>query len=441
MYFWNKKNESSDIFIVSDDASVSYFEFNVIVNQFTSKFSDSYKRSLAFIVMDNSIESYAIYIACLKFKIIPLLLPNDISKENIANLCNNFYPSFVYQNNIDLKKDFSIIKNDELGLLLSTSGSTGSSKLVAISYDALQSNTESICSYLKISKKDRAFCSMPLSYSYGLSVLNTHFSKGASVVITNKSPFEPKFIEIFTLNKCTNISGVPFFHEALLRVGFYKKSYPYLRFITQAGGHLKDRYKTKIFEYSTNDNIDFFVMYGQTEATARISFVPPDKLSEKLSSIGIPIPNGSLSISEEGEIIYTGPNVMMGYVENFKEIDLLTTKKILHTGDLGYVDNDGFFFITGRAKRYIKIAGYRYSLDEIENLLNINFNCKLLVDGCEDCLEIFSMNTIKQDEINTVLKSEFNINKLNVKFYFVSEFPLNLNGKYDYKKLRDYICL
>lgn len=439
MYFWNSIKNSNKTFLITDDQEITYTQFNLLVDSYKYDFS-KLKRSICIILMDNDAESVAAYVCCLQMNIVPLLINNDISDEDLKNITLKFKPSLIVNNkNVQIFHNYSFIYNTEVGLLLSTSGSTGSSKFVAISYSALQSNTDSICSYLSITELDRGFCSMPLSYSYGLSIINSHINKNASFVLTKSSPFEREFTNSFDAYNCTNISGVPFLHEVLLRTGFYKRNYSSLRFITQAGGNLKERFKKKILEYSSKSAIEFYVMYGQTEATARISYVPPNTLEKKISSIGIPIPSGKLFLSDDSEILYSGPNIMLGYVNCVDDINILEKKNVLNTGDIGYADEDGYFYITGRLKRYIKITGFRYSLDEIENTLTEELFCSILVDGVEDKLEVFSAGNVDSFKILNLLQNKFNIKSNYITCYCISDVPLTKNGKTDYKNLKKYI--
>lgn len=439
MYFWENNSSSSNIFLISDDDTLSFKRFNIEVSTIVETFKRFKKRSIILVQMDNSIHCVAAYIACLRLKIIPLLLPESTTKEDIKTYIELYEPCAMFSKNSILElSQQRVVPNQEVAILLSTSGSTASPKLVALSYQALQSNADSICDYLKLTFNDRGFCSMPLSYSYGLSILNSHLNCNASIVLTKKTPFDKDFIDTFQSNKCTNISGVPFLHEALLRTGFYKDTYSSLRFITQAGGNLKERFKKKILEYAELHNIEFFVMYGQTEATARISYVPPNKINDKLLSIGIAIPGGQLRISSDSEIIYSGPNVMMGYIKSLDDFESLKVLNELNTGDLGYVDDDGYYFITGRAKRYIKIAGFRYSLDEIEERLSDVFVDEFMVDGDEDILRIYSLNCYEFKSIASFIQGNFRINGSYIKFYEIDNFPINENGKKDYKRLKKY---
>lgn len=437
MYFWEKMVSSSSDFLITDDETLTYENFNRLVANTIEDLSRFEKRSVVFILMDNSARCVSVYISCLKLKIIPLLLPENTIKKDIIKFIEIYKPSAISTN--DGIKEFdtnNFVNNENVALLLSTSGSTGSPKLVALSYDALQSNAESICEYLSLNNNDRGFCSMPLSYSYGLSILNSHLNINASIVLTNKTPFDKDFIFKFESNNCTSISGVPFLHEALLRTGFYNNNYPSLRMITQAGGNLKERFKKKLMLYSETYNKEFFVMYGQTEATARISYVPPHKLKDKMSSIGIAIPGGNLRLSNDSEIIYSGENVMMGYVETFDDFAKLKALPELRTGDLGYVDEEGYFFITGRAKRFIKIAGFRYNLDEIELHLSEIFKDEFMVDGDEDLLKIFVTRPYKFEKIVSSLQKSFRINGNYIKYYEIENYPINNNGKKDYKALK-----
>ena len=312
----------------------------------------------------------------------------------------------------------------DLRVLLSTSGSTGSPKLVRLTEANVAANAASIAQYLELGPGERAIQSLPLSYSYGLSVLNSHVHAGASVAFTPHSIIRPEFWADVRRHEATSFAGVPYAYAMLERIGMRDMDLPSLRTLTQAGGHLDPEVVARFAAQRR-----FFVMYGQTEATARIAYVPPERLGDKPGSIGIAIPGGELSI-EDGELVYRGPNVMMGYATSRADLargdDL---GGVLRTGDLGYVDDDGFFFVTGRAKRIAKVFGQRINLDEIE----------AAVDGPagaiagEDRIDVFT----ERGADARALATRFRLPPRALRVHEIERLPVMASGKVDYAALRD----
>ena len=338
----------------------------------------------------------------------------------------------------------------ETAVLLSTSGTTGSPKLVRLSYKNIQSNAESIVQYLKIDETERAITSLPMSYSYGLSVINSHLLAGASILFTEKNILFRDFWEVFNEHNCTSFAGVPYTYQLLSRTRFGNINLPTLRTMTQAGGRLDENLIKEFKDYAESKGIKFFVMYGQTEATARISFVPPEILAEKIGSIGIPIPGGNIKLMNEevevngqnrtGEIVYYGDNVMLGYAE-YREClskgDELKGK--LRTGDLAFRDSDGYYFVNGRLKRFLKIFGLRINLDEIQKMIENHFGIPVACTGEDDLLKILVQAEDNLTEVN-VKNEVIKLYKLNFKNIVVKttgEIPTNSSGKYDYKKINE----
>jgi acyl-CoA synthetase (AMP-forming)/AMP-acid ligase II len=272
-----------------------------------------------------------------------------------------------------------------LALLLSTSGSTGSKKFVRLSADNLQANAESIATYLDIRPSDRAATSLPLHYCYGLSVVHSHLLRGAALILTSNSVVDPCFWRDFERFGGTTFPGVPHTFDLLDRIGFEDRVPSTLRYLTQAGGRLHPDKVARYGELGRRQGWDLFVMYGQTEATARMAYVPPELVVEHPSTIGVPIPGGSFEVVDEagvavpdgevGELVYRGPNVMLGYAEGPADLALGTTVDALRTGDLGRVVEGGLYRIEGRKSRFLKLFGMRMSLDAIEaHLLDTGFH-------------------------------------------------------------------
>jgi len=224
------------------------------------------------------------------------------------------------------------------------------------------------------------------------------------------------------------------------RIGFRKKQYPTLRYLTQAGGNLNETTKQRFLDFSLENELEFFIMYGQTEASPRISFVPPINLPEKITSIGKPILNGKLSIDKEtNELIYEGPNVFGGYARNLRDLYNWEVIKKLNTGDLARKDEDGFYFITGRMNRFVKILGNRVNLDELESIFKnklggINLACIGLNDKN---VIVFTDTDLNLEHLKKEVAQELKIHSSIIKHEIINEFPLNSNGKMNYKELQN----
>ncbi|MEU7903989.1 AMP-binding protein [Actinoplanes sp. NPDC049118] len=268
-----------------------------------------------------------------------------------------------------VRDDPAVEPHPDLGLLLATSGSTGDPKLVRLSRAAVLANAEAIGESLGIAHTDVAPTTLPLFYTYGLSVLNSHLLRGATVVLERGGMMQREFWGAVDTYGVTTLAAVPYQYEMLRRLRFDPARYPTLRTLTQAGGRLRVELVEDFAQRMAAVGGRLFVMYGQTEATARMAVLPPDRLAGKLGSAGMAIPGGAFSIAD-GEVVYTGPNVMMGYAESAADLargdDL---GGVLRTGDLGRLDDEGFLYLTGRLKRIGKVFGVRVNLDDIERAL------------------------------------------------------------------------
>ena len=260
----------------------------------------------------------------------------------------------------------------DLALLLSTSGSTGSPRLARLSHDNVRANAEAIAAYLELDGDDVTQTSLPLHYCYGLSVLNSHLSVGAAVVLSSASVVDPCFWASARANGVTNLAGVPHTFELLDHAGTDALDLPSLRFVTQAGGRLDPASVRRYAELGRDRGWRLFVMYGQTEATARMAYLPPDLAAAHPTAIGIPIPGGAFDLDPvEGgdELVYRGPNVMLGYAEDPADLALGRTVHELRTGDLARRTPGGLYEIVGRRSRFVKLFGLRIDLDATEQLL------------------------------------------------------------------------
>lgn len=324
-------------------------------------------RRLVLVEGANHLESLIGYLGALAGGHVVLLVPSD-SEPARETLRAAYDPDVVIGAGgaIDVVREGSTHElHPELALLLSTSGSTGSPKLVRLSWDNLAANADQIATYLNIRETDCAATSLPLHYCYGLSVVHSHLSRGASIALTDLSVVDECFWTLFRAAGATTLAGVPYTFELLERVGFGSMDLPSLRYVTQAGGRLDPERVRHWAEVGQGRGWDLFVMYGQTEATARMAYLPPRLALEEPSSIGVPVPGGSLEVVD-GELLYSGPNVMLGYADSPADLALPRTVERLRTGDLGRRTEAGLYEVTGRSSRFTKVLGHRIDLDDVE---------------------------------------------------------------------------
>lgn len=333
----------------------------------------------------------------------------------------------------DAPRDHGSIHPD-LAVLLSTSGTTGSPKLVRLSFANIQANAEAIQAYLRLESDDRPVTSLAFHYSYGLSVVNSHLAAGGTLLLTDAGVVERPLWEFVASERATSFAGVPFTYAALHRLRFDPVKYPSIRTMTQAGGSLPVALQEHFARLAIDRGVRFFVMYGQTEATARISYVPPESLLGKLGSIGVAIPGGELSLDPaSGEILYRGANVMLGYATSRDDLargdELLG---ILRTGDLGRRDSDGFFYVTGRLKRFIKLAGHRVNLDELEAAMSSEVGEPVACQGVDDKLVVLVENAERQQDVQQLLVTRFAVTPSAFRVVAGERIPRTVTGKIDY---------
>lgn len=331
----------------------------------------------------------------------------------------------------------------DLAVLLSTSGSTGSPKLVRLSATNISSNAASIASYLDIAPMDRAITSLPLHYSYGLSVLNSHLAVGAAVILTEASVADAGFWELFQREKATHLAGVPYSYELLERTGFRNRRLPSLRTLTQAGGRLPPALVETYAQWAAARGVRFYVMYGQTEATARIAWLPPELAATHSDCIGVPIPGGTLTVEDEagrdlgdgpGELVYRGPNVMMGYATGPDDLARGSELQALRTGDMAERTSAGLFRIVGRMNRFSKLFGLRISHDEVERQLEAD-GLDALVTGDDDALVVLVAGEPPAD-LAARLAARYGLPEGAVHVEAVDALPRLPSGKPDYGAAR-----
>ncbi|MDR2940974.1 MAG: AMP-binding protein [Treponema sp.] len=337
---------------------------------------------------------------------------------------------------------------EELALLLTTSGSTGSPKFVRQSYANIRANTESIVKYLEIDATERPITTLPMSYTYGLSIINSHLWVGASIILTQKTLMQKEFWQQFKDYGATSFGGVPYIYEMLEKLRFFRMDLPSLHTMTQAGGKLSPELHKKFAEYAQTNGKKFVVMYGQTEATARMSYLPVEKSLEKYGSMGIAIPGGEFSLIDidgkeimepevVGELVYKGTNVTLGYAKSGADLAKGDERSgVLVTGDMAKRDADGFYYIVGRKKRFLKIFGSRVNLDETERLINGAFEgLDCACGGVDDKMTVFITNAGVTDKVMKFLTEKTGINRAAFMITVIDRIPRSESGKILYSEL------
>lgn len=324
----------------------------------------------------------------------------------------------------------------DLALLLSTSGSTGSPKLVRLSHKNLQSNAESIAEYLGIGAGDRAVTTLPMSYCYGLSVINSHLLRGAGLVLTDLSVVDPCFWELFRSQGATAFAAVPYTFELLERVGFADMDLPRLRYVTQAGGRLAPDKVRSYAELGRRNGWELFVMYGQTEATARMAYLPPELAATVPGAIGVPVPGGDFRIDPvpglaDGELVYTGPNVMLGYAQSPADLAKGRTIHELRTGDLARKHPAGVYEVVGRRSRFVKIVGLRVDLGQVERIL-ADLGVQAASAGTDEGLVVAVEGDQDTRLLGKVLSQGLGLPRTALEVHAVEHLPRLATGKLDY---------
>lgn len=332
--------------------------------------------------------------------------------------------------------------HDDLAMLMSTSGTTGSPKLVRLSRENLLSNAGAIADYLDIRQTDRAATTLPMSYCYGLSVVHSHLIRGAGLILSDLSVTDERFWELFRRHRGTSFAGVPYTFELLERIGFNAMDLPDLRYVTQAGGRMPPERVRRFAEWACDGGWELFVMYGATEATARMAYLSPDLALSRPSAIGRPIPGGSFTIEsaedshDVGELVYRGPNVMMGYAHGPDDLALGKTVESLHTGDLARRAPDGLYEIVGRTSRFVKMYGLRVDLQRIESALSSS-GITAFCTNDDDRLVVAAAGAHTERDVQRIAAETAGVPTSAVHAVTVDELPLLTSGKPDYQAVRE----
>jgi acyl-CoA synthetase (AMP-forming)/AMP-acid ligase II len=405
-------------------------------------------RRLVLIEGANTPEAVTAYLAALQHGHVALLVPQGRPTQ-LRQMVEAYDPDVVLRHEEDRwladerRGGTTHDLHPDLALLLSTSGSTGSPKLVRLSHDNLRSNAASIASYLRLTPDDRAATSLPLHYCYGLSVVNSHLLTGAGLVLTERSVVDECFWRRFEAAGATSFAGVPYTFDLLDHSGFAERDLPSLRYVTQAGGRLGPDRVRAWAELGQRRGWDFVVMYGQTEATARMAYLPAALAARRPEAIGVAIPGGTLRLEpvaeatapDVGELVYEGPNVMLGYAESPADLAEGRTVDALRTGDLARI-SDGLVEIVGRRGRQAKVFGLRLDLDRLEATLATRVgHAEVRCLAVDDALHAFTTRRRSSARLHVELAALCGLPRSAVRVHTIAELPRTAAGKPDHAAL------
>ena len=454
--------------LVSEEGKVfSYEELAFLSDLSVAKIKQG---SLCFLVCENSPEAIIYYVGLVRNRIATLLIPNETSESKLTKLILAYSPNYVISNlkSKPLEQNFKAIDNFEkysifesnnvihhpvlpnTAVCLSTSGSTGSPKFVKLSLNNLESNTKAIIKALNIEESQSTITTMPMSYSYGLSVINTSLAVGGVLVVNSKQVTCRDFWDQVKEHSVNTLSGVPYIYEQLSRLSADFLGRTKIKTFTQAGGKLKKEIRQHFIRICEETGINFYVMYGQTEATARISVLPAADFARFKDAIGFAVPGGELTVIDQsgikiespgviGELYYTGPNVFQGYVSDRSDLysSSLSSCK-LKTGDLGYFDSEGRFYISGRIKRIAKIHGNRINLEEVENFLMEREVEAYCVEFLEKLIVVTTSKEVTL-EVRRQIIEYLEINSQLISFTQIPSIPRGDSGKVDYSSIIEFL--
>ena len=456
MSFWDLDHPSDAIAIVEEGRPpTTYGELSGLSDAFAQRLKGGRPRRLGVVAGTNSLATLVAYLAGLRSGDVVMPLNPALDPALQLALIRRYQPEWIFHDNAELLRVLAAeaglhlqdatlaLRIDgacaddlaaDVAILLSTSGSTGSPRMARLSKRNIESNATAIAQYLELSPSERAITTLPFFYSYGLSVIHSHLAVGASICMTNESVMSPAFWQLMSDAGVTSLAGVPYTYQILKRIDLPRRAPATLRTLTQAGGKLAKDLVRHFSQVASQNEWKFYVMYGQTEASPRISYVPPHMVAEKADSIGIPIPGGALDIDpDSGELIYSGPNVMLGYADSRDDLRKGDEMRgSLRTGDTGFRDSDGFYYITGRLKRFVKMFGNRVNLDELESQLAAFLARDCAIVGKDDLLVAVVTDESCIPDARRWFTDHAKMPGTGLRYHVMQDILRQANGKLDY---------
>jgi len=405
--------------VIYDGRELSFRELKAMGEKLISGIAP---RSVKFIKASTSPETVALFAACINNGIVPLMLPEKIDQGLYDKLQATYSDASVHE---------------DLALLLSTSGSTGSPKLVRTSYANLEADCKFAAEDHRLSAGDRFMIPLPLCYAFGIQVMGACLKVGATMVISSEGVIDPGFGDVVESAKATHFVGVPYMYEMLDRTGFFERKFPALRNLSISGGALGPALRRKYAEWAHGEGKIFCEIYGQTETLAYMAKLETNEHLDRIGSIGQASSGGHFTVKDDGGLVYHGPIVAMGYA--YSREDLLKGdewKGVRETGDMATIDADGYVTLTGRASRFIKIFGNRVSLQEVENIVKDNFpQTQSAAVGRDNHLTVFVSDGDLVPAVERMLVQTLHFNATVMDVRALDAIPLNANDKVDYQRL------
>lgn len=465
MYLDIDRIDSNQLAVVDDSShTATYGE----LCRFTEKIRKlDLKRGIVFVLCENSLGALAGFIAFETVKIVPLLLSAAIEKNLLHNLQILYIPRYYWVPATLAKKPegkvifseygYELIEtdneiyplNDKLSLLMTTSGSTGSPKVVRYKYGNLEANAKNVAKAFGWTNQERCIADLPIQYTMGLNVINSHLIVGATVLLIKSNLMSMDFWNFIKEQKGTNFTGVPYSYEIMMKLRFMRMDLPNLCTLAEGGGKLTDDLFMKLAEYAKEKGKRFCPTFGTTETSARMAFCPPEMAAEKIGSIGKAIPKGELFLraddgkeiskaEAQGELGYRGPNVTMGYgicKEDLMKDDEWNGEYL--TGDIARRDEDGFYYIVGRKKRFLKLFSLRVSLDQCERILKTDYEGEFACVGTDKKMIIYTTNKDAVSNVPKLLSNKLNMSIMAFEARYIEEMPKNDSGKIKYAVLEN----
>lgn len=453
MFLELDRKERKRIAAIDDSGrSISYGDICDFSQEFAKYLPE---RSLIFLLAENCVGSLLGYTAALSNRIVPLIISAATEEGLYNHLYDLYQPEYLWmpESKAEGKEvifsawGYCLVKtgnqptlmHEELSLLLPTSGSTGSPKLVRHSYRNIEANADNVRRLFKLDGTEKAMAILPMHYTMGLSVIASHLLAGATLLLSCRSLLDKGFWT--TLKEATSFTGVPYSYEILTKMRFTRMDLPNLKVITQGGGKLTEAMWNTLAQYAHDKGKQFIATYGQSECTARMAYLPAEWAENKVCSIGIAEPGGQLSIIDDegnetfegeaqGEMIYRGENVTLGYAtcrEDLQKGD--ENHGVMHTGDLARRDADGCYYIVGRLKRFIKIFGLRIGLDEVENLIKSEYKIDCYCKGNDEKLIVLITDPNMQDVLPNYIEEKTHLFHQRIEIQVVKEIIRNEAGK------------
>lgn len=423
------------------------------------------ERELVYCLCENKVGALAGFLSLYDCKDVCLLLSAHIDKALLSVLHETYSPSYYWMpetlvgdygyEKVYSFKGYALCKtgqkapkmHPDLSMLMTTSGTTGSPKLVRHKYGNIESNAKNVATVFGWTENERGIIDLPMQYTMGLNVINSHLYAGATVLLVEANLMSPKYWSFIKEQKGSNFTGVPFSYEILNRLRFQRMDLPYLTTLAEGGGKLSDTLFKTFADYAEEKGKRFFATFGTTETSARLAFLPPEQATTHIGSIGRAIPEGKLVLVDdngqeiteadvEGELRYEGPNVTMGYgtcIEDLTKGDEFCG--VYETGDIAKMDADGFFYIVGRKKRFLKLFGLRVSLDQSERIIASEYDIECACMGDDTKMRIYITREGLKNEVRQFIADKTGLKTTCFEVIVIDSIPHFESGKINYREL------